>query len=100
MEERLLVGIRNYDESIQPLLVKQISDYSVFKITPERFGMQSGKVVEEILNTILATREYPLKIKNKHLIYCPQNPIYYEVLYKNKSISFNYVIPNNIKDVL
>jgi len=100
MQQKILFGLENNDKTIQPLLVKEESKYKIFKVTPERFNMQGGKAIEEILNTISAMREFPISLKNKCMYYAPQQPIFYEILYKDKQISFNYALPDKLSNTL
>ena len=41
MQQKILFGLENNDRTIQPLLVKEQSNYKTFKVTPERFSMVS-----------------------------------------------------------
>lgn len=100
MQEKLIIGYEKDNKEIIPLLKKEEVEYKVFEITPERYNMEGGKVVEEILATITALKEFPINIKDKCLIYTPAKPIYYEIFYEGKKIHFCYVIPDKYCDIL
>jgi hypothetical protein len=100
MSEKILLAYQNTkDKSLLPLIKQQEQKHKVYQLIPDRF-IQEGKIVEEILTSISALHDFPMSIKDKCLIYNPFQPIYYEILYDNRKISFQYVIPELYDQVL
>jgi len=95
MQEKTLISIKSKQ------LLKQINDdYSVYQLIPGRFNLDSKKTIEEILTSISALRESEIKFENKCFVYEKLNPVYYEVLYKDEKIFFNYVVPEKHEQLL
>jgi hypothetical protein len=101
MSEKVLLAYQDTKDKLYPFLKKTTSNYSLYQLIPDRF-IQEGKIVEEVLLSISAIRDFPLKlnIKEKCLTYSPFLPIYYELFYNGKQISFNYAIPEVYNDIL
>jgi hypothetical protein len=100
MSEKILLAYQSTkDKPVLPILKTNVPDYKVYQLIPDRF-IESGKQVEEILTTISALQDFPLKIKDKCINYSPFQPIYYEILYENNQISFNYVISKKYEKTL
>ena len=82
-----------------PLFSIEKTEYEVYNVTPDRF-ITEGKELEEILTTISAMVPDKFAVKEGRLVYIPTHPIYYEVLYSGKMVSFNYAIPTKFVDTL
>jgi len=96
MQQKTLIKIKDKE-----IIRKDLYDYKIFEIIPSRF-IESGKALEEILNTMTAIYEPRIKYDylTKSIVYIESNPIYYEILYEGKSIHFNYVIPDKYSSIL
>jgi hypothetical protein len=99
MSEKILFAYQNTKDNLFPLLKQTVSDYKVYQLIPDRF-IPDGKIVEEILVSMSALKDLPLKIQDKCLIYNPFHPIYYEIYYDGNKINFNYAIPDIYNAVL
>lgn len=97
MQQKTLLKIKGKE-----LLRKDLFDYKIFEIIPSRFIETSPKALEEILNTMVALYEDKLKYDylNKSLVYVEQNPIFYEIFYKGKTVRFHYIIPDKYSRIL
>lgn len=102
MEEKTLISFEKYWGEVSPLVVKREYENIVYNVTPDRF-ITEGKAVEDILYTLSALRTFPVKIENDSgkVLYIDSNlPVHYEILYKNKNINFNYVVPEKYEDAI
>jgi hypothetical protein len=95
--DKVLLSVPKYNI---PLIKKPLYNYNVYKVVPGRFNLENKKTIEEILTTISALIEPSISIKDRSLIYNTDKPIYYEILYKDRQVSFNYVIPDTIDKIL
>lgn len=79
---------------------KENANHEVFEITPSRY-IETGKALEEVLNQMTACYEGNLTwdYETKSIVYS-NNPIYYEILYSEGKIHFNYVLPNKYSKII
>lgn len=96
MQQKAIIKVKGKE-----LLKKETFDYKIFEITPSRF-IESGKALESILDTMTAIYEPRMKYDylNKSLIINQPSPFYYEILYSDKTIRFNYIIPDKFSKIL
>jgi len=82
------------------LFRKEKTIHEVFEVTPSRF-IETGKSLEEVLNQMSACYEGSLRYDydTKSLVYS-NSPIYYEILFSQGKITFNYVIPSQYSKVI
>lgn len=102
MEQKSLIRFKN--KEIIKKVKKETFDYKTFSVTPSRF-IESGKALEAILDTMTALYDPRIKYDylTKSVIVNQPSPFYYEILYEggnNKSVTFNYIIPDKYSDTL
>ena len=87
------------EQSSPPPFSIEKTEYEVYNVIPDRF-ITEGKELEEILTTISALVPDKFVFKEGRLVYIPTHPIYYEVMYSGKTVSFNYTIPSKFSETL
>lgn len=103
MKKKVLVGYEGSGGKIKSLVEKNEYSYNLYKLVPDRFIPDSGKVVEEVLKALSALRRPSLKldkVKNTKLVIDPNMPVHYEVLIKDGEVTFNYAIPSKYEEIL
>jgi len=82
------------------LFRKEKNQYEVFEITPSRY-IDPAKALEEVLNQMTACYEGNLRwnYETKSFVYS-NSPIYYEILYSEGKIHFNYVLPHKYSKII
>jgi len=100
MQQKALINFRKR-EILPTKLKRETFGYKAYSITPSRF-IESGEALKQILDTASAIHEGMFKYDylNKSFVINQSSPIYYEVLYEGKNISFNYIIPDKYTEVL
>ncbi|OPZ95107.1 MAG: hypothetical protein BWY74_00073 [Firmicutes bacterium ADurb.Bin419] len=100
MSEKIIFAYQHSKDSQPvPILKRECPNYRVYRLTPDRL-VPDGKVVEEILMTIAAVMDNPLKLQDRCIVYNPFQPVFYEILYSKGKIYFNYVLPEMYQDVI
>jgi hypothetical protein len=79
---------------------KEKTIHEIFEITPSRY-IDPAKALEEILTQMTAVYEGNLRwdYLSKSFVYS-NSPIYYEILYSEGKITFNYILPNKYSKII
>jgi len=100
MQQQPLINFR-HREILATKLKRETFGYKVYSVIPSRY-IESEKSLGSILDTIHSIHEGKIKYDylNKALVVNQSSPVYYEILYEGKNISFNYIIPDKYTGVL